>query len=275
MRKYTLKEMFDVEQRASRADQIIAEDVHVEMIIEALDKTDLQRTYEIINKLSKLKGKGSKLIDTMVQSTVDEINKFTGGTGTALEKMANVFKKATGVTNPVLKGLRLVNALEQGFSQLPAVLKNFGIEPTGKTNKSSSILELIMNDDPKGGQERAKTLQQSLKNMFRPAGLFSGMKLPETFNTNTLSAEILNMPIGNIVEIYNSLIHGVTTNALDKDVTDAVKTSSDDGKPQKGSLSNDKLTKLASTISKNTGVDIKDVNTVLNMLNVTRALREQ
>lgn len=132
----SLKERYEtrmVEQLKERVviidKQLIAENKAAALIIEAMDQSDLDKVSAIVQKLDAIKNAAGDDLQPLTQGIEQaqaELNKYTAGG--PITKAWTKLKSKVGIDNPVVKITTFANALEQGFKQLPQILKNNGID---------------------------------------------------------------------------------------------------------------------------------------------------
>lgn len=164
----TLKEQFqdkrlrEVSERARRREaQMINEARAARLIVEAMDQEDLNKVSEIVKKLTTLKTPMLPKLKAAIEKAEAELNKYTAG-GPIAQAWSKL-KTKMGIDNPVVKVAAFADALERGFSQIPQILKNNGVDLKGAdTNRSLAYIVAGMGKDTnrvgfKSGKEMAKS----------------------------------------------------------------------------------------------------------------------
>jgi len=129
----SLKERYDrrlqqsLQERARAADaQLLAEQKTVQLLLEAMNEEDLQKVGAIVQKLNTIKSPELPALSAAIDQAQAELNKYTGGG--PITAAWTKLKSLVGVDNPVVKITTFADALERGFSQIPQILKNNGVD---------------------------------------------------------------------------------------------------------------------------------------------------
>ena len=159
-----------LQERMRRIDgQVMSEALTARLIMEAMDEEDLNKVSQIIDKLRSLKGKGLDALDTAIDQAEAELNKYTGGG--SITKAWGKLKGKVGIDNPVVKIMTMADALEQGFKQLPIILKNnIGSPEQLKAQADKSINDIVTDETKK------KTLLANIVKAVSPKGIFGSFK---------------------------------------------------------------------------------------------------
>jgi hypothetical protein len=143
----TLKERYNQRQvqvlleRAKAADaQLLQEQRAARLLVEAMDQEDLNKVSAIIDKLNTVKSPELPVLSAAIEQAQAELNKYTGG-GPITQAWTKL-KSKFGVDNPVVKITTFADALERGFSQIPQILKNNGVD-LAKADLSKSLSSLL------------------------------------------------------------------------------------------------------------------------------------
>jgi len=151
----SLKERYEIKRLQQRVQavshQLVLEQRVSQLIIEAMDEEDFKKVTQIIEKLNKLKHAKLPALSKAIDSMQAELNKVTsqgssGPLGTAKNAITQWFKKKAGLENPIVKIMTFANALEHGFSMVPQILKNNGIDlkrVKADKNTHQSITDII------------------------------------------------------------------------------------------------------------------------------------
>lgn len=127
--RYEARVLEQLKERVSIVDrQLIAENRAATLLLEALDQEDLDKVSAIVQKLDTIKdaaGNDLQPLTAGIEQAQAELNKYTAGG--PITKAWSKLKSKVGIDNPVVKITTFANALEQGFKQLPQILKNNGI----------------------------------------------------------------------------------------------------------------------------------------------------
>jgi len=150
----SLKERYDQRQlqllqehtRAADA-QLLQEQQTAELLLEAMDPEDLQKVTAIVQKLDTIKSPELPHLSQAIEQAQAELNKYTGGgpIAAAWSKL----KTKVGIDNPVVKVTTFADALERGFSQIPTILKNNGVD-LAKTDLNKSLSTTLQTQQPTG-----------------------------------------------------------------------------------------------------------------------------
>lgn len=149
---YRTKKLGLIRERAASADkQLIIEIRAARLIAEAMDENDLNKVSAIVQKLSSIKTPQLPKLKAAIEQAEAEINRYTAGG--PLTKAWSKMKDLVGVDNPIVKVTTFADALEKGFSQIPAILKNNGIDlKNADLNKSLATLLTQQTSVPKTGE---------------------------------------------------------------------------------------------------------------------------
>lgn len=127
--RYEAKQVELLKERVTIIDRhLLEENRHAHLIIEAMDQGDLDKVSAIVQKLDTIKnaaGGDLQPLTAGIEQAQAEVNKYTGGG--PLTKAWTKLKSKVGIDNPIVKVTTFANALEQGFKQLPQILKNNGV----------------------------------------------------------------------------------------------------------------------------------------------------
>lgn len=129
----SLKERYEsnriklLQERVKRIDeQLMLEHRTAQLLVEAMDEEDLNKVSAIVQKLSKIKNPALPRLTAAIEQAEAEINKYTAGG--PIVKAWTKLKNLVGIDNPIVKVTTFADALERGFSQIPQILKNNGID---------------------------------------------------------------------------------------------------------------------------------------------------
>lgn len=207
-------------------------EAHANLILEALSK-DYKKVEPLLKKLSLIakfaQEAGVSSLSSAVSGLSIELNQFkkqekTDDAGAVKQDLLNKITGWFGAkvdTNPFLKGLTLLDALETGFSVLQDVAKN-NIE--GYDLGGGSISAQVKND------KTLKRIKKILKKAFAPSGVFSAIKslfgaesrLPYVKNEEEFIEQLITKPNA---QQLSSLTTAVVSGPKADDVTSVVKSS--------------------------------------------------
>lgn len=148
--RYDQRQLQQLQERARTADaQLLAEQKTAQLLLEAMNDQDLQKVSAIVDKLNTLKSPELPSLTAAIEQAQAELNKFTGGgpIAAAWSKL----KSKVGIDNPVVKITTFADALERGFSQIPTILKNNGVD-LGKADLSKSLATTLQTAAPTGAK---------------------------------------------------------------------------------------------------------------------------
>jgi len=133
---YRAKRLGQATARARQVDaRLLSEARAAQLLVEAMDEDDLATVTQIIQKLTTLKTPDLPKLKAAIEQAEAELNKYTAGG--PLTKAWTKMKGLVGIDNPVVKVTAFADALERGFSQIPQILKNNGVDLKGADlNKS-------------------------------------------------------------------------------------------------------------------------------------------
>jgi len=226
--RYELRKLAAMQERAQAANkQLLKEIQSASLIIEAMDKNDLKVVTGIIDKLQKLKVPGMDVLSGAVEQAVTEINKYTAGG--PLTAAWTKLKGMVGLDNPVVKIATFANALEQGFSQIPTIIKN-NLGDVEKVNKKESLAEIL---PQVAGQVKGKlkiVTDQILKSLS-PGGVFGAFKKVPYVDTKALVQELINVPVETLLQVSNAVASGPQTSDVAADIKDQTTGKAPEGAP--------------------------------------------
>lgn len=125
--QYRIRQLNKLQERVKKIDKaLLLEERTARLLIEAMDDDDLKKVSAIIDKLRKLKRPELPILTKAIEQAEAEINKYTAGG--PITKAWGKLKKLVGVDNPIVKVTTFASALEKGFSQIPQILKNNGVD---------------------------------------------------------------------------------------------------------------------------------------------------
>jgi hypothetical protein len=232
----TLKERYKTQQlqllreRAHAADlQLLQENRAATLLVEAMNEEDLNKVTAIIQKLSSIKSPQLPKLTAAIEQAEAEINKYTAG-GPLVKAWAKL-KDLVGVDNPIVKVTTFANALERGFSQVPTILKNNGIDLQG-TDLTKSLADTVTNPTQATGTSAATTstatgtattaqneadvpVEGKLKNIvaqlqkaLSPGGIFGAFKKVPYISSQALAQELVQAPLNVFSQVAKKIQAG-------------------------------------------------------------------
>lgn len=196
-----------------RADlQLLSENKHAQLLIEAMNDQDLQQASNVIDKLRGLKGKGIKSLDDAINKAESQINRYTAGG--PLVKAWNKLKGIAGFDNPLVRFMTFANALEQGFRQLPTIIKNNLPDVDLNANQDETIAQLVTDVD------KQKTITDNMLKALSPKGIFGAFKKVPYIDKNTLAQNLLNVPIKQLSAVIRQVNSGPNSDQIAGDIKD-------------------------------------------------------
>jgi len=178
-----------------------------------MDEEDLKKVSQVIDKLRGLKGKGLHSLDTAIEQAEAELNKYTGGG--AIAKAWGKLKSKVGIDNPVVKIMTMADALEQGFKQLPVILKNnIGDMESLKSQAEKSIDDIVTDAGKK------KTLVANIVKALSPKGIFGSFKNLPYLDKNTFAADITATKLSALAPIIKAGTSGASPQEVAGDLKD-------------------------------------------------------
>ena len=224
----TLKEQYEKRRIKNLQERIkfvnarmLKENYAAELIVEAMDKADLDKAAQIIDKLKKMTGKGLKTLDNAINTAIGEINKYTGGGPIANAWTA--IKSKVGIDNPLVKMMTFANSLETGFEQVPIIIKN-NVGEVSKDNIEKNLMYVIGKQEP--GVE--DTVQKNLVKAFRPKGIFGSFrKVPYVENMDDFVWDLMNAPLKNLNAVVQQSGQGTSSDEIAKDLKDVASQAGD------------------------------------------------
>ena len=146
--RYEVKRIHEVQERARKANvQVIAEHKAARLIVEAMSDEDLEKVGEIVKKLNSLKAPELPKLTAAIEQAQADLNKYTAGG--PISAGWNKMKSLVGIDNPVVKVTTFADALEKGFSQIPKILKNAGVDLEG-ADLNRSLYQMLSKAAPTG-----------------------------------------------------------------------------------------------------------------------------
>lgn len=228
------KKVFTLAERVKTIDaNLLKEERSALLIIEAIDENDLEKVTAIIDKLRKLKRPELPALKSAIEQAEAELNKYTAGG--PLTKAWTKMKGLVGIDNPVVKIATFASALEKGFSQIPQILKNNGIDQnalksadltqslatyvaqqnagklaTKATAKTGAKSDAEMAKSPFTGKQvegqqiseaddsstKLKSITDQIRKALAPSGVFGAFKKIPYVNGDALVQDLMKAPLG-------------------------------------------------------------------------------
>lgn len=159
--RYEGKQLQQLQERLQRADaQLLREERTARLLLEAMDEEDLNKVTQIIQKLQKVKRPELPMLTKAIETAEAEINKYTAGG--PLVKAWSKLKTKVGIDNPIVKVTTFASALEKGFSLIPQILKNNGVDlKDADLNKSLAAAVAEKSGQAKTGAKTDKEMEKS------------------------------------------------------------------------------------------------------------------
>jgi hypothetical protein len=217
---------------------------YAQILVEALDKNEMQQANAILTKLGKIsaaaKSAGMSYIPSVIEKAAKDVRDFTGGGLKALAtKGLSALQQKLGAkagSNPVLKSVVLANSLEAGFDVLGDVLQN------QLDNYDSSGDGKLDDLEDQATKSKVKGL---LSKAFEPEGMFAkiqslfGSGIPYVDKTDMIVQDIMSCPANKLTAVTNAVKSGIGTDQVQqvaKDMVTAAKNNKETGEgntPQK------------------------------------------
>ncbi|MFA6050910.1 MAG: hypothetical protein WC761_07020 [Candidatus Paceibacterota bacterium] len=211
---YVEKRRVLIEQKVREGrSQLLRENIAANLIIEAMDEKDLDQASQIIDKLRSMKGKGLDALDRGIEQAESELNKYTAGG--PISKAWSKMKGKMGIDNPLVKVMTMANALEQGFKQLPMILKNVvGSQEDLYKNSGKSIAELVPDET------KQKIILKNIMKALSPSGVFGAFKKIPYVDMSALAPALLAVEIGDLAPLIKTITSGPSTQRIADDIKD-------------------------------------------------------
>lgn len=233
-------------ERAQNADKQLLRENHIAtLLIEAMDQEDLNRVTAVIDKLNTVKSEQLPKLTAGIEKAQAELNKFTAGG--PLTKAWTRIKQSVGVQNPVVRVMTLANALEQGFSQIPTILRNNNINLKG-ADLEKSLYQML--SEPSGENQtgadkvdiggKLKQVVNQLQKALSPKGIYGVFKKVPYVNSADLAQELVKAPL----KTFSQVAQKIQAGAKSTDVAQDLKTQvTGQGEEQTAHTKNDEPTK--------------------------------
>lgn len=201
-----------VNERLQRADKrLIIENRRAQLLIEAMNDQDLQKASTIIDKLRKIKGKGVKTLDGAIGEAETQLNKYTGGG--PLDKAWSKLKGIVGFDNPLVKFMTFSNALENGFRQMPTIIKN-NVDADLNANLDKTLAQLVPDPD------KQKVVTDNMLKALSPRGFFGAFKKIPYVDKQALVQDLMNIPLKVFADVTRAVNQGPNSDQVATDLKD-------------------------------------------------------
>lgn len=208
-----------IEHSSNAKKRLMLETRHANLLIEAMDDQDLNKASAIIDKLRGMKGKGLKSLDNAIQTAESELNKYTAGG--PITKAWSKLKSIAGFQNPLVKFMIFASALENGFKQMPVILKNNLINVDLTANQDKTLQTLITSD------EQRQVLLKNIKKALSPKGFLGAFKKIPYVDAEAFSQDIMNIPVKSLATIVKQSNSGPNTDQVAADLKDTAMAQGD------------------------------------------------
>lgn len=245
LRAKRLDELSTLIERIDRG--LIVERAHADLIVEAIDADDLKKISAIIDKLRQIKRPELPALSKAIDQAMSDVNRYTAGGPIA--KAWSKMKGLVGIDNPIVKVATFMNALEHGFSQIPQILKNNGVDlenadlnvslighiarksGTGKTgavsdaelgnafskNRSNESVDRLNEADE--NEKKAMAIVKQLRAALAPEGVFGAFKKVPYVSGVDLASELAKAPL----KVFSSIAKIVNSGAKTSDIAQDIK----------------------------------------------------
>lgn len=213
--------------------ELLLAEATAQMILEALDSNDLGNATKVLKKLNAIAKVAPPSLAAAIKEAAAEVNDFTGGGIGALMKKATTWlaKKfgAKAGTNPILKALVLLNALEVGFTDAVDVINNNAPDYDGNSDKP--LMDQV--DDAAAGR-----LRKLLAKAFQPSGVFAKVKslfgstggIPYVKDVNKMVQDIMMLPAKQITSLISAATSGESSESAAEAAKDMATAGKEGGK---------------------------------------------
>lgn len=251
--RYEGKQLRELKERLTRTDaQLLREERAARLLLEAMDEEDLNKVTGIIQKLQRVKRPELPYLTKAIETAEAEINKYTAGG--PLTKAWSKLKTKVGIDNPIVKVTTFASALEKGFSLIPQILKNNGIdlkdadlnkslaatvaEKSGKAQaKTGAKSDEEMAKSPFTGKQvegqqmdeadvaiegKLKSIVDQLRKALSPAGIFGVFKKVPYMDSAQLAQELVQVPLKAFSEVAKTINSGAKAAEVAPDMKNIV-----------------------------------------------------
>ena len=251
--QYTTRQLSLLKERLNQTDaQLLREERTARLILEAMDEEDLNKVTAIIQKLQKVKRPELPMLTKAIETAEAELNKYTAGG--PLVKAWTKLKGKVGIDNPIVKVTTFASALEKGFSLIPQILKNNGIdlknvdvtkslantiaEKTGQGKQPTGAkTDAEMAKSPFTGKQvegqamdeadvaiegKLKMVVDQLRKALSPSGIFGVFKKVPYMDSAQLAQELVQAPLKTFSEVAKTINSGAKAAEVATDMKDVV-----------------------------------------------------
>lgn len=224
-KKYLTNKISKLQTKAVIVDsKLINENKACNLILEAMDEGDLSKASDVIQKLKNVAAgmPTAKNLQSAVKAAIADVNKYTGGN--AITKMGQeLFSKLTGSENPIVKALALAQCLEKGFSLMPQIIKNLGLDD-GEGDTLVDRIESKSKKENDSTQKSFKLLQSNLTKAYTPSGIFGAFKKVPYADIAAIVNELMTtVNVKEIQQGINTSKQGPQASELEKNIKDSMK----------------------------------------------------
>jgi hypothetical protein len=225
-----------VERIVAADKQLLQEERVASMLLEAMNQEDLNKVDAIVQKLNSIKSPQLPKLTAAIEKAQAEINKYTAGG--PLTKAWTKVKGAVGIDNPIVKVMTFANALERGFSQIPTILRNNGIDlknvdlskslaallakpqATGDRAKPDVLGSTELNPPPEAApatsqneadsqvEGKLKTVLTQLQKALSPGGIYGVFRKVPYINSQELAQELIQAPVNVFAQVAKKIQSG-------------------------------------------------------------------
>ncbi len=253
--QYSARQLDVLKERTRTVDaQLIKENRAAALLLEALDEEDLKKVTAIIEKLRNIKTPDLPHLTQAIEQAEAEINKYTAGG--PLTAAWTKLKGLVGVDNPIVKITTFANALEKGFSQIPNILKNNGIDlskvdleqslaanlgrlptapkakpsrPTGAVSdkelgntkfaaEGQEMSEDSTADAQAGIKSKIESITAQLQKALAPGGVFGAFKKVPYIDSAALAKELVQAKLRAFSTVAKAINSGTKTSEVGSDM---------------------------------------------------------
>lgn len=254
--RYESKQLQTLKERVRDVDaQLLREERTARLILEAMDEEDLQKVTQIIQKLQRVKRPELPMLTKAIETAEAEINKYTAGG--PLVKAWSKLKSKVGIDNPIVKVTTFASALEKGFSLIPQILKNNGVDldalkgadvnqslanfiaqktgqgkkPTGAKTDAEMAKSPFTGKQVEGQQMdeadvkiegKLKDIVDQLRKALSPGGVFGVFKKVPYMDSGQLAQELVQAPLKAFSEVAKTINAGAKAAEVAPDMKQVV-----------------------------------------------------
>ena len=201
--------------------QVLLEIRTSNLILEAMDENDFKKVSALIDKLRKIKSTMMPNLKTAIELAETDLNEFTAGGPIA--KAWSKLKSKFGIDNPIVKITTFTNALERGFSLIPQILKNNGIDLADV--EASDNLETIIaqqvasNKENNNVEKKLNSIIDQIRKALSPSGIFGAFKIVPYIDKEALVNDLMSVPVG----VFSRIAHQISTGPQTDELANKIK----------------------------------------------------